>query len=77
MNDLLNTIKGMEPAFITLIRKRFGIVIHVNQTKGLVKTIAEVCHKFNYQPQEYLYQLNQCSSSSSLLALPSAPTIRL
>ena len=67
MTDLLKIIKSMEPAFISLIRERFGIVIHVNQTKGLVKTITEICHKNKCQPQDYLKHLKHCSSSSQLL----------
>lgn len=67
MNNLLNDIKNLEPAFIELIHKRFGIVIHVNQTRGLVKTITEECNKLDCLPQEYLQQLKHCSNNSSLL----------
>lgn len=68
MNSLLNSIKILEPQFIELIRLRFGLVVHINQARALVKTITDACHKFNYSPQEYLHQLKHCSSSSSLLA---------
>ncbi|WP_040534663.1 CheR family methyltransferase [Legionella drancourtii] len=68
MSNLLNSIKILEPEFIELIRLRFGLVVHVNQTRVLVKTIIDACHKFNYSPQEYLHQLKHCSNSSSLLA---------
>lgn len=67
-NNILNDIKKLESAFIELIHKRFGLVIHVNQAQELVKTIGAACKKFNYQPQEYLEQLKKCSSNSSLLA---------
>ncbi len=67
-NNMLDEIKKLEPAFIELIHKRFGLVIHVNQAQELAKTISTACNKFNYQPQEYLDQLKKCSSNSSLLA---------
>ncbi|MCE0721937.1 MULTISPECIES: CheR family methyltransferase [Legionella] len=67
-NNILNDIKKLESAFIELIHKRFGLVIHVNQAQELAKTISTACNKFNYQPQEYLEQLKKCSSNSSLLA---------
>ncbi|MCW8399223.1 protein-glutamate O-methyltransferase CheR [Legionella sp. PATHC038] len=67
-NNTLNDIKKLESAFIELIHKRYGLVIHVNQAQELTKTIAVACNKFNYQPQEYLEQLNNCASNSSLLA---------
>lgn len=67
-NNILNDIKKLESAFIELIHKRFGLVIHINQAQELVKTIGAACKKFNYQPQEYLEQLKKCSSNSSLLA---------
>ncbi|CAM2732327.1 methyltransferase involved in chemotaxis (CheR domain) [Legionella steigerwaltii] len=67
-NNMLNDIKKLEPAFMELIHNRYGLVIHVNQAQELTKTIAATCNKFNYQPQEYLEQLNNCSSNSSLLA---------
>jgi chemotaxis protein methyltransferase CheR len=66
--NLLNNIKKLEPAFIELIYNRYGLVIHVNQAQELAKTISTACNKFNYQPQEYLAQLKNCSSNSSLLA---------
>ena len=66
-NNILNDLRNLEPSFIELIHKRFGVVIHVNQAQELVKTIAAVCNKFNYLPQEYLDQLKNCSSNSSLL----------
>lgn len=68
MTSLLDRIKILEPAFIKLIQERFGLVTHVNQTRCLMRTIAEACSKLNCQPEEYLSQLKQCSSSSSLLA---------
>lgn len=67
-NNILNDIKNLEPAFIELIHKRFGLVIHVNQAQRLAKTITAACNKFNYLPREYLHQLKNCPSSSSLLA---------
>ncbi|VEB33814.1 CheR family methyltransferase [Legionella cherrii] len=67
-NNTLNDIKKLESAFIELIHKRYGLVIHVNQAQELTKTIAVACNKFSYQPQEYLEQLNNCASNSSLLA---------
>ncbi|MCW8408948.1 protein-glutamate O-methyltransferase CheR [Legionella sp. PATHC035] len=75
-NNTVNDIKKLESAFIELIHKRYGLVIHVNQARELTKTIAVACNKFNYQPQEYLEQLNNCASNSSLLAdLVSAITV--
>ena len=68
MNNLLSTIKYLEPAFIELIHKRFGLVIHVNQATDLEKTIFSVCNKFNYSPQTYLDQLKNCPYNSRLLA---------
>jgi chemotaxis protein methyltransferase CheR len=68
MNNLLNIIKSMESEFIELIRQRFGLVVHVNQTRGLVKTITEACNKLSYSPEKYLNQLKHCPSNSSLLA---------
>lgn len=67
-NNLLNDIKKLEPAFIELIHNRFGLIIHVNQAQELVKVVTTACSKFNYQPQEYLDRLKNCSSNSSLLA---------
>ncbi len=67
-NDILNEIKKLEPTIIELIYNCYGLVIHVNQTHELAKTIAAACKKFNYQPQEYLDQLKNRSSNSSLLA---------
>ncbi|MBN9226575.1 MULTISPECIES: CheR family methyltransferase [Legionella] len=67
-NNTLNDVKILEPAFMELIHNRYGLVIHVNQAQELAKTIATACNKFNYQPQEYLQQLKNCSSNSSLLA---------
>ena len=67
-NNTLNDVKILEPAFMELIHNRYGLVIHVNQAQELAKTIATACNKFNYQLQEYLQQLKNCSSNSSLLA---------
>lgn len=68
MTNLANHIKQLEPAFIELIRERFGLIIHVNQTKGLVKTLTEICSRLNCTPDNYLNQLQHCASSSSLLS---------
>lgn len=64
----LKDIKRLESAFIELIHKRFGLVIHVNQTQLLAETIAAACTQFNYSPQEYLDHLKSCSSKSASLA---------
>jgi chemotaxis protein methyltransferase CheR len=73
---LLNEIKRLEPELIELIYNRYGLVIHVNQAEELAKTVTSACNKFNYQPQEYLDQLKNCSKHSSLLAdLVSAITV--
>ncbi|MGL5742446.1 MAG: CheR family methyltransferase [Legionella sp.] len=66
-NNILNEIKNLEPAFIELIHKRFGLIIHVNQAPELAKAIIAACNKFKYPPLEYLEQLKNCSSNSSLL----------
>lgn len=68
MNNLSTIIKNLEHEFIELIRQRFGLVVHINQARGLVKTITEACNKLNCSPAEYLQQLKNCSSSSSILA---------
>lgn len=69
VNDtILNEIKKLEPAFIELIRQRFGLMTHLHQVPELTKTIITACNKLNYFPQEYLKQLNSCSSNSPLFA---------
>ncbi|MBI2785959.1 MAG: protein-glutamate O-methyltransferase CheR [Legionella longbeachae] len=67
-NNMLKDIKSLEPAFIELIHKKFGLIIHVNQTQELEETIVDACNKFHYLPHEYLAELKNCSSKSSLLA---------
>ncbi|KTD11986.1 methyltransferase involved in chemotaxis (CheR domain) [Legionella gratiana] len=67
-NTIINEIKKLEPKFIELIHKRFGLVIHVHQATELTKAIIAACIKFNYLPQEYLAHLKSCSWNSSLLA---------
>lgn len=67
-DTIINEIKKLEPDFIKLIHKRFGLVIQVHQATELTKTMAAACLKFNYLPQKYLDHLKSCSCNSSLLA---------
>lgn len=66
-STLLQEIQKIEPSFIELIYKRFGLIIQVNQVQELTQTIAHVCDQFNFQPLEYLNQLKNCTSNSYLL----------
>ncbi|WP_115709387.1 CheR family methyltransferase [Legionella sainthelensi] len=67
-DTIINETKKLEPEFIELIHKRFGLVIRIHQATELTKTIIAACIKFNYSPQEYLNHLKNCSCNSSLLA---------
>ncbi len=59
-------IAAYEQAYVDVIRRRLGIVLH-HQIREMYKAVVTACEKFNCTPYEYLQKITACEETSPYL----------